>query len=92
LLGMDEETDALKRLAEVIGALKRLATGSVALMKEARELDTQYGLNPKGLLANRWTIVDPEGESKKQPESAKKGKLPANVTRLPAVDPAAAAG
>lgn len=93
LLGMEEETDALKRLAEVIGRLKRLATGSVSLMKEARELDTQYGLNPKGLLANRWTIIDPDAKKtggKAVPTTS--GKLPSNVTRLPAVDPSAAAG
>ncbi len=49
-----------------------------------RELDDRLGLTPKGLAALRWKVVaDPQ----EQPETP--AELPANVRRLPAVDPAA---
>lgn len=87
LLGMDDENKAVRELAFIIGRLKGLAGGRIAILKEMRELDNKLGLNPEALAKLRWKIVAPEEDQK---QSAPK-RLPANVRRLPAVDPAAAA-
>lgn len=50
-----EQLDDLKRL---IATLKALAGGSIAVKKEARELDDRLGLTPKGFAALRFKIVD----------------------------------
>lgn len=55
------------RTAEVkwlVTCLLRLATGKTTLDREARELDKQLGLTPKGFADLRWTIRDDEAEPK----------------------------
>jgi hypothetical protein len=78
--------EAAHRLRFLIGGLKALAGGKLAVEKEMRELDTRLGLTPEAMAKLRWKIV---ADAKKEEAPA---KLPANVRRLPAVDPAAAAG
>lgn len=80
--------EAAQRLRFLIGGLKALAGGKLAVEKEMRELDTRLGLTPEAMAKLRWKIVaDPDAKKEEAP-----AKLPANVRRLPAVDPAAAAG
>jgi hypothetical protein len=85
MFGVDEEST--KSLAFAIGRLKAMAGGRATVMREMRELDNRLGLNPKALADLRWTIVDTE-----KPAAAGEQQQPANVRRLRAVDPAAAAG
>jgi hypothetical protein len=82
-LGMDP-TDALQQLGFVIGQLKSLAGGRLALCKEMRELDKRLGLDPKALAELRWHIED-EDDAKGRSRPA----TPDNVRRLRAVDVAA---
>lgn len=85
LLGLDEEHEQLRTLQWMIGGLKRLATGSVSVMKEMDALDDRLGLSPKALAALRWKIVDDEAKPEAPlVESAK-------VRRLRPIDPQAAA-
>ena len=51
-------------LKAIIATLKSLAGGSLAVKKEAREIDDRLGLTPKGRLALRLQIVDDEDEEK----------------------------
>lgn len=61
---LDDETGhALKFLIE---RLKGLATGTLTVGKEARELDDRLGLTPKGMAALRWKIVEPEKKAGRQ--------------------------
>ena len=53
----DSFLDILDGVSHVIGRLKSLAGGELAVMKEIRELDGKLGLNPKALADLRWTIV-----------------------------------
>lgn len=87
LLGI-EKTAAARELDFVIGRLKAMAGGRLAVMREMRELDQRLGLNPEALAKLRWTIVAPDSAA-----SATKPDTPAtNVRQIRAVDPAAAAG
>jgi hypothetical protein len=58
LLNIGEEREALMRLEFFIRKLKALAGGKMAILKEARELDKRFGLDPKAIAENRWQIVD----------------------------------
>lgn len=76
LAGADEE--AVKRVEWALSMLKRSATGSVALMKEMRELDNRLGLNPKGLADLRWTIIAESEKAERKPaakSSSRKARL-----------------
>ena len=61
LLMLDEDTDATRRLEEVIRKLKALAGGKMSVLREARELDDRFGLTARATAQLRWTIV-PEVE------------------------------
>lgn len=58
---LDDETGAALKF--LIERLKGLASGTLAVSKEARELDDRFGLTPKGLAMLRWKIVEPEAKS-----------------------------
>jgi hypothetical protein len=51
------EEEKAAKVRETIQRLAALATGKLALCREARELDDRLGLTPKGLAALRWKIV-----------------------------------
>lgn len=87
LAGADE--DAIRRVEWALSTLKKSATGSIALMKEMRELDGKLGLTPKALADLRWTIVDDEKAGETDPPKPKP-KRPAARKHLRAVDPSAA--
>jgi hypothetical protein len=82
----DELRRTIRKLEFAIARLRSLAAGELAVMKEARELDRRYGLDPKALAELRWKIVS-EGDADDAKPRAKSPK----VRRLHAVDPAAAA-
>lgn len=98
ILGMPED-EAVEQLSFIIGRLKAMAGGRLAILREMRELDKTLGLNPKALADLRWKIIDeteaqraaPVGATASSPRRSAKRK-PAAVRRLRAVDPVAAAG
>lgn len=49
--------EAIRNVEFALGRLKALAGGRLAVMKEMRELDRRFGLDPKALAELRWTIV-----------------------------------
>lgn len=65
--------DAMRDLGEILGRLKALAGGRLAVVKEMRELEMHLGLGPKALAALRWAIVDDEPEEKPAPTPADSG-------------------
>lgn len=76
LLGM-EENETIRQLQFVIGRLKSMAGGRIAVMREMRELDMKLGLNPEALAKLRWTIVeeaDGATTATAEPKSKAKGK------------------
>lgn len=58
LLGLDEDDERVRLLAQLVGELRKLATGRLAVEREMRELDDRLGLSPKAFAALRWRIVD----------------------------------
>lgn len=88
LLGVEDlnRKEVFDTVKWTIGALKGLAAGSLAIMKEARELEKVLGLTPKAKADLRWTITE-EDESTRAPATT-----PATLRRLRAVDPEAATG
>ncbi len=85
-LDLSEALDALEAIdgrafRQLLGRLAGLATGRVAIMKEARELDNRLGLTPKGRSDLRWTIAE-------APEPTQESSPAGNGRRLRAVDPA----
>ena len=54
--------DAMRDLGDVLGRLKSLAGGRLGVVKEMRELDKRFGLDPKALAENRWEIIADEPE------------------------------
>lgn len=64
-LGRVESLDALdvlnaenmREVRRLVDTIAGLATGKLAICREARELDDRLGLTPKGLAALRWRIV-----------------------------------
>lgn len=88
--GMEDDVDygAIARaITAVIGTLQAKAGGASSLMKEMRELDNRFGLNPKAMADLRWQIV-PDDETL----PADTPKAPSNVRRLRPRDPASATG
>lgn len=79
LLGV--EADDRSRFVEgVIRKLHSLASGRLALLKEARELEDRLGLNPKAMAALRWQIVaDPVEQA---PAEGDAGEAEPRVTSL----------
>lgn len=84
LAGCDDE--ALRQVEWALGALKRSATGKLALEKEMRELDGKLGLTPEALARLRWSIVADDVAGDAEPRSSPS----TNVRNLRAVDPALA--
>jgi hypothetical protein len=54
VLGLDSEHQMARELDWLIGRLRAIAGGRIALMKEMRELDTQLGLGPKAMKGLGW--------------------------------------
>lgn len=77
LLGQDEENDAGRLLEFVLGKLKGMAGGRLAVMKEMRELDARLGLNPEAMAKLRWKIVEDDEEPKKAAPRRRAKKAPA---------------
>ncbi len=75
--------DAVRQCEWAISTLRRCATGSMALMKEMRELDNKLGLNPEALAKLRWTIVDDKAEPAVKPAPVAAGQN----ARLRVMDP-----
>lgn len=84
------DPDAIERVIAALKTLKTLAAGRLSVLKEMRELDSKFGLTPKALAELRWSIVADQDEPAAPRAAAR--ELPANVRRLPAVDPDAATG
>lgn len=72
-----------RKIDALIGRLKALAGGKLAIAKEMRELDNKLGLNPKAFADLRWTLEEPGENDGEQPATSSKKKLPHNVTQLP---------
>lgn len=64
----EEPDEAAQHLTFLIGKLKALAVGKLAVAREARELDDRLGLTPKGLAALRWKIVPDEATEDAEPK------------------------
>ncbi len=89
LAGADVE--ATQRVEWALRTLKGSASGSLAVKKEMRELDTRLGLTPEALAKLRWKIID-DGGRDVTPEPTVKPKPAAPARRhLRAVDPKLAA-
>lgn len=71
LLGVGDNREATKRLEYLLRKLKAMAGGRVGLMREMRELDNRFGLNPKGMADLRWQI---EAEEEQQKPTPQKGR------------------
>lgn len=76
----EELNEAARNLQYLIGRIKALAGGRLAVLREMRELDGRLGLTPKGLADLRWTIVDDgevagSGDGPKARKPARKGTL-----------------
>jgi hypothetical protein len=69
LLGL-EENEQLRELATIVGRLKSLAGGRLAIVKQMGELDKRLGLDPKALAELRWVIVDDKAQREPAPEVA----------------------
>lgn len=54
----EDVPERLQYLGLLVGKLKSLGAGRLAVVKEMRELDKVLGLTPKGLADLRWEIVD----------------------------------
>jgi hypothetical protein len=65
VLGLNDEQELNEQLEWILRKLQSRATGSVALMREMRELDKRFGLDPKALAELRWTIVPTADEAPK---------------------------
>lgn len=59
--------DALRALGMIVGRLKALSGGKLAIEKEIRELDRRLGLDPKALAELRWKIVPDTAAAAKKP-------------------------
>lgn len=70
----NELAKAGRNLDWLIGRLKGLAAGRLAVMKEMRELDNKLGLNPEAMGKLRWKIVDADGAEQPAPERPKAKK------------------
>lgn len=88
------EREAIDRVENALGVLKRLAVGKLSVEKEMRELDAKLGLTPESMAKLRWTIVDDEQPAAPTaPAPPPRRARPASSTartHLRAVDPASA--
>lgn len=57
-----DDSEALRCLADALRRLKALAGNRVTLMKEMRELDKRFGLDPKAIAELRWSLEAPAPE------------------------------
>ena len=75
--------EALRNLEFIIGKLKSMAGGRLAVMKEMRELEAQLGLGPKAMAALRWIIVESKEETAgtSKPKSGGGKKKPKAIDR-----------
>lgn len=80
LAGADSE--AIKRVEWALAQLKRMASGSTTLMKEATQIEDRLGLNPKSLAALRWKI-ETTADAGTKTKPGKAGDAP-GVTELDA--------
>lgn len=71
----EDPSEAAWNLKLLIGKLKAMAGGKLAVAREMRELDDRLGLTPKGLAALRWKIVAEEDgkPAAKKPTGTKTG-------------------
>ena len=75
ILAISDNKEAVKNLEHVMRKLKVLAGGNAAILKEMRELDKRFGLDPKALAENRWTVEEKEPEPEPEaPKAATNGK------------------
>lgn len=81
--------DRLAALGLTLRKLKSLAGGKLGLLKEMRELDQRFGLDPKAIGQLRWKIVDDQESS--EPHRQPEPKTPAKGRHLRAVDRSAVA-
>ncbi len=68
------DDDPRRAVQDVIAGLKALAGGRLSVLREIRELDDRLGLTPKGLAALRWSIIEGEESSGKEPAPAPKSR------------------
>ena len=61
---MDLDGDAAEDLRDAVRSLAGMVSGKLGVQREMRELDTRFGLTPKGLADLRWSIVDDVGGEK----------------------------
>lgn len=80
----------LSAVERTMQKLKSLASGRTAVMKEMRELDNRFGLNPKSMADLRWSIEEAEPKAPKArakrrkvlvPEASAQKKPPRKKTR-----------
>lgn len=65
--GSDED-ESVRILGALIGKLKALAGGRIAVLREMREIEGKLGLSPKALAELRWTIVADDDAEKAEPK------------------------
>lgn len=65
--------NAIADLKLGVQRLKSLAGGRLGIVKEMRELDKRFGLDPKALAENRWEIVPDEDDKKDAKPKAASG-------------------
>lgn len=75
-IGGDPERlrDALADLGDVIGRLQALAGARLAVLREMRELDDRFGLDPRAMVALKWTISSGDQEKGDGVDSILKGR------------------
>ncbi len=85
--------EAVRNLEWALGRLKASAGGRLALLKEMRELDRRFGLDPKAMAELRWTIVarTDDRAAAPMPPSSVVDRPGSNVRRLRPRDPRLAA-
>lgn len=77
LMEISDKREMLQNLEFMLRKLKALAGGKASLLKEMRELDKRFGLDPKALSENRWTVEEveaPPAEPSAAPAAAKTTK------------------
>lgn len=76
----DRLRDACRDLGYIIGRLQSLAGGRLSVVREMRELDKRFGLDPKALAENRWEIVKDEEDEPAARPAAKGSSRRARLT------------
>jgi hypothetical protein len=80
----EDVPERLNYLGLLVGKLKSLGAGRLAIAKEMRELDNKLGLNPKAMADLRWVLESPSEDEDSAPAQEAKGSG-GNVRRLRAV-------